>query len=203
MKRFREWLSGDILKQVKARCQPFLNTTHHPLYRGIWMMDAVRLGMGKEVQVFKDRKPRDSDPIASKLIDDWFEEHHGIRPRSQGLFCSGKINEARIYGTPVYTFPIGNFKYVWGVEKEDGNPMRDSLFLSNMIKDRMRVSRAAEAPKIVAQIMDLVEWHTDKLEAAQATTAEIVVLVDSAYLLPHSKYEDSDDLMNKLLETKK
>lgn len=198
MSRFRDWLSNGVIEEIRTKCRPFLDETDQPLYRGIWMMDAARLMGGKEIQVRKDRKPRDSDPHASKLMDDWFEKHYGIRPRGQGLFCSGKVGEAKVYGTPTYVFPVGNFKYIWGVEAQDRDPLRDSLVLSNTIIDRMKVRPAAEAPQIVDEIMNKVDWYNDALEDAQDTNAEIVVVVDSAIMVPVREYADYSELLRAI-----
>lgn len=46
------------------------------------------------------RKPVNLNINVHHLIDDWFEKNLGIRARSQAIFCTPDIGQAREYGTP-------------------------------------------------------------------------------------------------------
>lgn len=67
-----------------------------------------------------DRKPKDTNPIIHKFVDDFFEERVGWRPRSEGIFCTPRYHEATSYGHNAYiVFPKDGFKYLWSPNIED------------------------------------------------------------------------------------
>jgi hypothetical protein len=88
-------------------------------------MDTKELNMWGEgivihkKKVRKDRKPKDMDIKTHKELNKLFHKKFGWKVRSEGLFCTGNINEAGGYGYEFLVFPIGEFKYVWSPEIRD------------------------------------------------------------------------------------
>lgn len=186
---FKDFLKGNTSQELHEKCAPFLKQSEgKPLYRGYGMTPGFK---SKEVEVRKDRQPRDTAPLIHKLMDDYFNDRFGMRVRSQGLFTIGDSFKSDAYGYPYYVFPVGEFKFLWG--ELDGKPIQDTLLLSNMIKEKTRVSPSAEAPTIVKEILDKVKWKTTGLADAIESKAEIIIMVDKVILVPVNKkvpYED-------------
>lgn len=61
------------------------------LYRGFKSIPEI----GAIKKVRKDRKPRDLDINTHNKVDEYFYEKFGIKFRSQSLFCTGSINNAK------------------------------------------------------------------------------------------------------------
>lgn len=180
---FKDFLAGSPGKKIKEKCGPFLRQSGgQPLYRGYGIAPGYRV---REVPIRKDRRPRDTSPLVHSLMDDYFDERFGMRVRSQGLFTIGNPSKTDQYGYPYFVFPVGDFRFIWG--ELEGRPVQDTLMLSNMIKDRTRTAPASEAPAIVKEVLDSVEWRTTGLEDAIRSGAEVVILADSALIVPVKK----------------
>jgi hypothetical protein len=134
---FKKFLSEadapiDLADFIIDNCRPFLSEVdgdpsdpfEYPLYRGLNPSDGdkkVKLNVDGEIKTCliktarTDRKPLDTHPQISKLIDDQFNEKFGWKPRSQGVFCFSKERKhgATDFGKLHQIVPIGNFKYLW------------------------------------------------------------------------------------------
>lgn len=64
-------------------------------------------------KVRKDRKPKDTPDKIHKELDNRFQKKFGVKPRSGGLFCSGRVALAAAYGSPFAIFPKGKYKVIW------------------------------------------------------------------------------------------
>jgi len=103
----------DALFSVINNCQPFLKelgTVNPPqfLYSGRKSNDSWF-----EKDIRSDRKPTDLFSEIHKSFDDVFNERFGWRARSNGLFCTGYMGDAKEYGTVYTIFPKGPFKIIW------------------------------------------------------------------------------------------
>ena len=197
--RARDWL--DRVEDIRVNCQPFLQATELPLYRGLAGFIKRPLTRAKVSQVDKNRTPRDTHPEVQQLIDDWFEQRFDLRPRSQGLFCSGNIKVAKYYGPPFYVFPVGKFDFVWGLTKQGHNPLTDSVYLSELIKNKLKVT-PFHTPKLKAEItdelMNTVNWYDSNLVEAQQEGGEIIIVCDEVILLPVSNAPDYPELLKRI-----
>jgi len=103
----------DVLYSVIGDCQPFLKelgTVKPPqfLYSGRKTEDPWF-----EKDVRTDRRPTDTFIELHKDLDEAFNKKFGWKPRSNGLFCTGYLNDATDYGTAYTIFPKGPFKIIW------------------------------------------------------------------------------------------
>lgn len=207
--KFKDWLNDFSI--IKEKCQPFFKVTHLPMYRGASASFSLLSSVRVE-KVRKDRRPRDSSAYSHKLIDDWFYDNMGIRPRSQGAFCTGIPEIADTYGKIHYAFPIGNFDYLWGRWKVDtvespsttrevlkGKPVHDTLALSNALKETMKLKSSDDAAKVTDSFMNLVEWNKNKgIDYALTNGGEVVILCDEIALVEESKIKDYSEFLKKV-----
>ena len=78
------------------------------MYRGAYGDDMTK------IVPRKDRQPKDMDWEQSEALDDEFKRKFGWKPRSEGVFCSGDIQQAKGYGDGVFTvWPMGKYKLLW------------------------------------------------------------------------------------------
>ena len=188
---FKNFLQGlGPVGKIQSECRAFLDETDQPLYRGVGAtLNPFKMMSAWEVR--KDRQPRDAHPLAHKVMDEWFEKNFGIKPRSEGLFCTSNIEQAKDYGSPCFVFPVGNFKYLWGVSATTQRPIKDTLELANRIAKRETERTAGplirdteHAREIANDVLRSVKWSTSRLKEAQSAGAEITVICDHYYLVP-------------------
>ena len=185
---FKNWLTK--ADEIKENCQPFLRMTDHPLYRGVSSPLQSTFIRARVETVRKDRKPRDASPLSHKLADDWFFNKYGLRPRSQGLFCTASEKVAASYGKLTYVFPVGKFRYMWAVAP-NLEPIRDSLVYMNEIKHTMRTHYKADGEQVTDNILKKYVFNVDKgLEDAQHAKAEIILFCDEAIIVPVARIPD-------------
>lgn len=193
---FKNWLTK--ADEIKENCQPFLRMTDQPLYRGV---DISVVGMIKATtaKVRKDRRPRDSNLLSHRLADDWFYEKFKLRPRTQGLFCTSNKADANLYGTLVYVFPVGDFRYMWATNRETGRRIEDSLDYMQRIKRKMQISREAEGPEVTDAILSEYVFHIDEgLKDAQTVKAELILFCDEVILVPVNRIPNYTDFIHSL-----
>jgi len=103
----------DLLDRVEQECGEFLaqaRTARKWLYRGI-AADADRIFRGRSRH---DRKPLHSHSKYSDMFDNLLAQCGGTALRSNSIFCSGRKDFARGFGTPYLIFPIdGHHTCTW------------------------------------------------------------------------------------------
>lgn len=105
---------------LKKDCKPFLSQIRKkPLWRGMYQKpDSYDIRVPRQ-----DRRPMNTEPELQKILDDIFKEKFGWKPRSSGVFVTGKRREAEKYGRSARTictiWPIGNFKFLWSPDVLD------------------------------------------------------------------------------------
>ena len=183
MLTFKQYLLEDsnVISETEMRglCAKFIKESGGlPLYRG----SNRRFNDITLITTRKDRRPSLTRTPVHQVVDDWFNEHYGFRPRSAGLFSIGSMREAGSYGAPHFVLPVGDFKYVWGKYKNilgwgdlAGQPILDTYEVTS----RIRGEGAA-----VDKVMSSVEWSTTNLKEAISTNAEITLLCDQAVMVP-------------------
>ena len=107
----------EIAVLLFKNCKPYLKDlkgTTDVLYRG---------ARGGEITLITpriDRQPKDMSIELQELLDDEFYAKFKWRPRSEGVFCSGKYDQAATYGSSVYTvWPIGKYDFIYSVDIHD------------------------------------------------------------------------------------
>jgi len=99
----------EITKLIKRDCKKFLiSSKNNPVFRGINSNKIFDIKTPR-----KDRRPKDTEQKYHEMFDKTFMKYHGIRARSEGVFVTGDLSEASLYGNPYTVFPIGNFKFLW------------------------------------------------------------------------------------------
>jgi len=184
---FKDFLSEeDKTAEIQKRCALFLEKSKGwPLYRGYGGRITALFSGSQEVPIRKDRRPRDSSQFVHGLMDAYFTRKFGVNVRSEGLFATGNFQTAKKYGTPYYTFPVGNFKFVWGTYQ--GDPVEDTLHWTRKIADMMAVRSEKESDNVTDSVLNEIDWHTDDFVTAIKSGAEIAILADSAIIVPVGK----------------
>ena len=138
--------------------------------------------------VRKNRRAMDTAANLSKVIDDWFEEEHGIRARSEAVFCFGEAGRANayMYGPVCAVFPIGKFTYVWSPKVVD---LYDDISLGKIqhdgdVKAQCLGSDGKVDPDIIKDIMDGLGYTINGFDKAVTMANEIMIDCDEYYVIP-------------------
>lgn len=103
------------IKDVLERnCKPFikeLKGVKSLVYRGI----NRNIKDLKELPVRVDRTPRFISMDLHKRLGDYSKKKFGWNMRTEGLFCTSSLENAREFAkaSPIIVFPVGNYKYMW------------------------------------------------------------------------------------------
>jgi len=153
--------------------------------------------------VRKDRKPMDTVGPLHKIIDDWFEDHMGIRARSEAVFCFGEAarETAYTYGQVCVVLPIGKFTYVWSPKVSDlfndviMNKMQDGR---NIKKEYIGSDGKPDEDVIYAEL-DELGYTINGLDKAVADAVEIMIDCDDYYVIPMpNDYDNREKFLNIL-----
>lgn len=107
----------DIIKMLHTDCAEWFNQIKgdQVCYRGAKPITGV---IEKRIPR-KVRKPRDTPMVLHNSLDDEFKKKFGWKARSEGVFATSNMRQARGYGAPHAFFPIGKFKYIYSDQIED------------------------------------------------------------------------------------
>lgn len=97
------------------------------LYRGF--SDTVKSRLLENHYLKKPRKPKDSHIHVHNIADNWFYENFGVRARSQTIFCTPDIEQAKQYGKP-YKISIPefiDFKLIFSTHVYDFNEIEADI----------------------------------------------------------------------------
>jgi len=105
------------VEQIKRDCQPFLNEIEDPfsLLRGL--RPTPDWTVHKNVRI-DDRMPMSTPENLHNSLNALFQKKFGASFRN-AMFCTGNLEQAKVYGMPFAIFPIGNYKYIWSPEFRD------------------------------------------------------------------------------------
>jgi len=92
------------------------------------MNTATDTFLTKEVRA--GRTPVDTSKEMHVLMDNWFNDKFGHRYRSNSIFASPRISQARAYGNVYMIFPIGEYKVC------SSPKVRDLFNLTNVAADK-------------------------------------------------------------------
>jgi hypothetical protein len=186
---------------LKDSCQPLIRELGPEIlkdHRAMPMYRGVSLAGGKEISISdysdrgnvdgfvksvrKDRKPLDTHPEISKIIDDVFEKMFGWRPRSQGLFVFGKLKRAyaREFGTLCQIFPMGEFNYIHSNKVNDLTETIDGLLKNHGIplihkRDNYNDSYLAKIKQMLEDEIPKMGYSDDHLYEALDDKGEIII----------------------------
>ncbi len=105
----------DIDALIQKDCKPFLKQIKNKhLYRGTKLSYNAFKAIPR-----KDRKPKDTPIEMQNLFDDIMQKLYGWKPRAQGVFVTGGISQAQVYGSVYEIYPIGKFKFIYASDVHD------------------------------------------------------------------------------------
>lgn len=175
--RFKEFLTEraidmSVKELIERDCKSFLEQANgHLLWRGSKTLhkseDTLITTEGYTVYKTRPRpyrKPRNTSVKSSAIIDNYFHDKFGWKPRSEAVFCFGEPKGTTFYGTTYCIFPIGDFKYVW-------SPVYDDLFGSlpstfTLINDSLPPTVQYEREEELLQRMDAGKYQDTDLDKA-------------------------------------
>lgn len=146
--------------------------------------------------VRKERKATDTGKYLSKVIDDWFEDRHGIRARSEAMFCFGEAGRenAYMYGPLCVVLPIGKFTYVWSPKVGD---LFEDVVLNKMQREGGNIMKPyIELPSgklnvdAIWEVMDGLGYTINGFSKAVGDAVEIMIDCDEYYVIPLSVNEE-------------
>ena len=183
---FKSFLLEDDVADIQRDCQKFIKESGGlPLYRGV---SGISFRKISKVTPRKDREPRDTRQFIHDMLNDWFMEHgDGLKARSEAVFTTGNLIEAKEYGTPKYVFPIGNFNFIWGEKKDSGLPVKDTYAINSELEKHMGSKTKEQLRAVLDAEMAKIEWHWGtQLERAIKEKAEIMLFCNEMYLVSTS-----------------
>lgn len=89
------------------------------LYRGMDASMVPAYGFTRTYETRLNRRPKDSNPTLSDVLDKRLEQDFGIPYRSASLFTIGTKMSAMDYGTVGIILPQGPFKFCYGLKCTD------------------------------------------------------------------------------------
>lgn len=198
MTTFKQFLTEDeqlTIEDIVRDCKPFLDQWEgKPLWRGIRgvafasnhsMMDVngspVKVSWMKRA-VRSDRVPKNTWDEASEVVDTYFLDKFGWRPRSEGLFVTGSYSRADQYGIVYLIFPIGQFNFLWSPNVPD---------LYYQMPERGDVP-PEQLVSYIDDRLDAAKFQTDDLNSAIDHGVEITVHCKNYYALSISRNRVSD-----------
>lgn len=108
-----------IINVLEKFCRPFINEMQRTGLKDWFYRGSHHVGSKKMIKMKprSDRKPSDMVESMQEYLDDLFYQKFKWRPRSEGVFTTGKKSVAKNYssggGTGIF-LPIGkNYKYVY------------------------------------------------------------------------------------------
>ncbi|MUI54415.1 hypothetical protein [Aliivibrio fischeri] len=142
------------------------------LYRGL--TGPIENNVIENSYLNKPREPRDSHVHVHEVADDWFNYNFGIKARSQTIFCTPDIEQAKEYGEPyIITVPDkSDYKLIFSVD------VKDFLEIEADIND-------------VNCKDEIIAWLENKSYAMVTSFCKLPVNFDGEVMLYCEKYEVS------------
>lgn len=114
MASFKQFLSmfkgspklEDFLTTLREDCGQFITASTVPLFRGT--STAPTTFQKKTIR--RNRNTLSNSAQSATAIDDAAEKKLGVRPRTQTLFVTPKLQQADVYGQVCMVFMIGDFR---------------------------------------------------------------------------------------------
>ena len=175
--------SQEIAQIIIRDCAPFLSLIGNaPLSNRIWRGTLKKIPFFSKQKCPVNRKPRDTDPEVSKIVDDWFLDNMGVRFRSNATFGTGDYHIVDDYGLGFTVLPIGEFDYCWSPRVKD------------MTYDLLdEVGATGDNPELISDLVAGARYVMNKnLPAAIRSGHEIMIYCPNGfYMLHHSLNEQS------------
>ena len=146
-----------VVEFIEQNCQPVLREiattksattwagrkspgTIQLLYRGIKNQDdSIFIST-----VRKNRNPKDTSDDFHQLFDNSFFKIFGWKPRSEGLFATGKMSDTKMYGLTFVIFPIGDFDFIYSEEISDLFVALENMAINNNFIEELNIKNKKE-----------------------------------------------------------
>jgi len=180
-----------------------LNTALYdmPLYRGVTIKgedEKVKLLINGDVRtcyikkVRKDRRPVDTHPQISAVLDDIFKEKFGWKARSEGLFCKGNYHGLTEFGHVYKVYPMGLFSFLYSPKVPDLTESIQHLFTTYQFPKKWSAQEYTDeelekAKEILTEFIERKEYTDHDLPSAfvDSTKApEIMIDCDKYLVVP-------------------
>ena len=191
----KELEDDDMDFLIERDCQPWVKASAgETVYRG-----AKSKPYNYKGTVRTNRKPVDTKPEVQELFDNIIQAKYGFKPRSNGLFITGNLSDARRYGRVYKIYPINKFKFLWSptirdfysetrsIERkfiqDNINTKDDIEKYSKIIGKRFSREATISLPEVQASIKELVlnKYITKDLPRAINSYKEIMVVTKEFY----------------------
>ena len=192
MTAFKQFLLENVRRDIPKLCVEFIEESHGlPLYRG----SSQKVKNPTIITPRKDRTPVDTPGEIHAAMDDWFEEHYGVRARSAGVFATGNKFTASSYGTPYFVLPIGDFKYFWAEDisfQTINGAVKDTILISDQIR-RLQSRTPDELKQNTNEILTKrFKIKTTNLSKAITEFSEITLVCDQYIIVPFDTALDNN-----------
>lgn len=125
-----------LWSKIESECVSILKIYRKANVKGFFYRGLSSDQLITKRDVLKNRKPKDMDEYTQKHIDEKLFERFKWKPRSEGLFVTGRYDRASEYGNVYAVFPIGDFKFVWSPEVYDLYEQISTLDPDNVLYER-------------------------------------------------------------------
>ena len=109
-----------IIQSLNKDCMEFIQELRksgkNPLWRGT---NKSRTKSIVKVTPRQDRYPKDMPEFMHDMIDEQFKAKFGWKPRSTGVFVTGRKSDAGSYGATYMFFPVGKYSYLYNPDVSD------------------------------------------------------------------------------------
>lgn len=174
----------EIAAIIRRDCGPFLAMIgNEPLKYRIFRGIMKKLPYFSKQKCPVNRKPRDTHPTVSKIVDKWFLDTMGVRFRSNATFGSGDLDLVEDQYGPAFTvLPIGEFDYCW------------SPRVSDMTYDLFDIQGVdwSDPQEITDRLEDAFYIVNENMPKAIDSGNEIMLhCVNGFYMLYHENHDDA------------
>ena len=183
----KELNDDDMEFLIDRDCQPWIKASQgETVYRG-----AKNKPYNYKGTVRTNRKPLDTEPIIHELFDKTIQAKYGFKPRSNGLFITGNLADARRYGKVYKIYPINKFKFLWSPNIRDFYSETGIIVRNWMGKNDTGASKKAvlKHPDVQTLIKDRIldSYITKNLPQAINSYKEIMVVTKEFYAVIAAK----------------
>jgi len=184
LKRFLTEESKEEIKDILQRdCSKYLKEVgKNVLYRASKKNVKDIMKLAPRI----DRRPRDTNVMVHKVLDDLFKQKYGWNVRSNGIFVSADPSSIFIYGKPYTFFPIGDYKYVWSPKVRDLTTTVYEIGLESfgILKISGNWKKALKDNEVMIKLKRLVlSYKTNDLLGSPYDDTEIVFNCKEYYLV--------------------
>lgn len=139
-----------------------------------------------EIKQWKPRvNPRNTPMLVHNKLNNIFSAQFG-EPIRNWLFCTGRVDDAFMYGTPTIIFPIGKFDWVCAQNSDLYDLTTAFILFRDNAREELGLGKPAEVNDLaLANLSDLISdskwWHNEHLFKCLVSSHEIMLKCDKFY----------------------